>query len=72
MAIVYFLPRGVTGLLEEGWAALGRPLELPRGLTGPLVDAWAWMSRPIVLPRGIAGVIEDLWVKIAPATKERR
>ena len=32
MVIVYFLPRGVTGLLEDGWAALGRPLEWPRGL----------------------------------------
>ena len=72
MVIVYFLPRGVTGLLEDGWAALGRPLELPRGLTGPLVDAWAWLSRPMVLPRGIAGAIEDIWVKIAPRAKEKR
>jgi branched-chain amino acid transport system permease protein len=72
MAIVYFLPRGVTGLLEEGWAALGRPLELPRGMTGPLVDVWAWLSRPIVLPRGITGAIEDVWVKIAPQAKGRR
>ena len=52
MVIVYFLPRGLTGLIEEGWAALGRPLDLPRGLTGPLLDAWAWLSRPILLPRG--------------------
>jgi branched-chain amino acid transport system permease protein len=72
MAIVYFLPRGVTGLIEEGWAALGRPLELPRGMTGPFVDAWAWLSRPIVLPRGITGAIEDAWVKIAPQAKGRR
>src|SRR4029077_7125109 len=26
MVIVYFLPRGVTGLIEDGWTALGRPL----------------------------------------------
>jgi branched-chain amino acid transport system permease protein len=72
MVIVYFLPRGVTGLLEDGWEALGRPLELPRGLTGPLLDAWAWLSRPISLPRGIAGAIEDRWLKIMPRPTERR
>ena len=72
MVIVYFLPRGVTGLLEDAWAALGRPLELPRGLTGPLIDAWAWLSRPIVLPRGVAGVIEDRWTKLLPRPTEKR
>jgi branched-chain amino acid transport system permease protein len=72
MAIVYFLPRGVTGLLEDGWAALGRPLELQRGLTGPLLDAWAFLSRPIVLPRGIAGIIEERWSKILPRPSEKR
>ena len=72
MVIVYFLPRGVTGLIEDGWAALGRPLELPRGLTGPLLDAWAWLSRPIMLPRGIAGAIEDRWTKIMPRMTEKR
>ena len=72
MVIVYFLPRGVTGLLEDGWAALGRPLELPRGVTGPLLDLWALLSRPIVLPRGIAGVIEDRWAKIMPRVPEKR
>jgi branched-chain amino acid transport system permease protein len=72
MVIVYFLPDGVTGLLEDFWAALGRPLELRRGLTGPLLDAWAWLSRPIVLPRGIAGAIEDRWTKIMPPAKEKR
>jgi hypothetical protein len=72
MVIVYFLPRGLIGLLEEGWEALRRPLELPRGLTGPLLDAWAWLSRPIVLPRGIAGAIEDRWVKIMPRMPEGR
>ncbi len=72
MVIVYFLPRGVTGLLEDGWAALGRPLELQRGLTGPLLDAWAWLSRPIVLPRGIASAIEERWSKILPRPSEKR
>ena len=51
MVIVYFLPRGVTGLLVDGWAALGRPLEWPRGSAGPLIDAWAWLSRPVALSR---------------------
>ena len=72
MVIVYFLPRGVTGLLEDGWSALGRPMELQRGVTGPLLDAWAWLSRPIVLPRGIAGVIEERWTKILPRPSEKR
>lgn len=72
MVIVYFLPRGLTGLIEEGWAALGRPLDLPRGLTGPLLDAWAWLSRPILLPRGLAGAIEDRWTKIVPRLPEKR
>jgi branched-chain amino acid transport system permease protein len=72
MVIVYFLPRGVTGLLEDAWTALGRPLALPRGLTGPLRDAWAWLSRPIFLPRGIAGIIEDRWLKIMPRPNEKR
>lgn len=72
MVIVYFLPRGVTGLIEDGWAALSRPLEWPRGLTGPLLDAWAWLSRPIILPRGIAGAIEDRWTKIMPRAPEKR
>jgi branched-chain amino acid transport system permease protein len=72
MVIVYFLPRGLTGLIEEGWAALGRPLDLPRGLTGPLLDAWARLSRPILLPRGLAGAIEDRWAKIMPRLPEKR
>jgi branched-chain amino acid transport system permease protein len=72
MVIVYFLPRGVTGLLEDGWQTLGRPLELPRGLTGPLRDVWARLSRPIMLPRGIAGAIEDRWAKILPRPSEKR
>jgi branched-chain amino acid transport system permease protein len=72
MVIVYFLPRGVTGLLEDVWAALGRPLELPRGFAGPLLDAWAWLSRPISLPRGIAGAIEERWSKFMPRPTQRR
>ena len=72
MVIVYFLPRGVTGLLEDGWAALREPVDLPRGLTGPLSDAWAFLSRPIALPRGIAGAIEDRVAKIIPRPPEKR
>jgi branched-chain amino acid transport system permease protein len=72
MIIVYFLPRGLTGLLEDGWEALRRPLDLPRGLTGPVLDAWAWLSRPILLPRGIAGAIEARWEKVMPRVPERR
>ena len=55
MVIVYFLPRGVTGLVEDAWEALRRPISLPRGVTGPLIDAWAFISQPISLPRGFAG-----------------
>jgi branched-chain amino acid transport system permease protein len=72
MVIVYFLPRGATGLLEDGWEALHRPLELTRGLTGPLMDAWAWLSRPIALPRGVAGCIEDLWAKLLPRSEPEK
>jgi hypothetical protein len=72
MVIVYFLPDGITGLLEDAWTAMKQPLELKRGVTGPLLDAWAWLSRPISLPRGIAGVIEDRWLKILPRPTERR
>jgi branched-chain amino acid transport system permease protein len=72
MVIVYFLPNGLTGLIEDAWQALLRPLDLPRGLTGPLRDAWAWLSRPIYLPRGIAGAIEERWTRILPPPTERR
>ena len=64
MVIVYFLPRGVTGLVEDGWQALRRPISLPRGVTGPAIDAWAWLSQPISLPRGVAGCIEDAWARL--------
>jgi branched-chain amino acid transport system permease protein len=64
MVIVYFLPRGVTGLVEDAWEALRRPISLPRGVTGPAIDVWAWLSQPISFPRGIAGVVEDLWARL--------
>jgi branched-chain amino acid transport system permease protein len=64
MVIVYFLPRGVTGLVEDAWEALRRPISLPRGITGPIIDAWAFISQPIALPRGIAGAIEDGWARL--------
>jgi len=64
MIIVYFLPRGITGLVEDGWRVLRRPISLPRGITGPLIDVWGSLSRPISLPRGIAGYIEDTWARL--------
>jgi branched-chain amino acid transport system permease protein len=64
MIIVYFLPRGITGLVEDGWRVLRRPISLPRGVTGPLIDVWGLLSRPISLPRGIAGFIEDTWARL--------
>jgi branched-chain amino acid transport system permease protein len=45
MIIIYFVPRGVTGLLEDGWAALQEwlslPIVLPRGIAGAIEDLWA-------------------------------
>ena len=64
MIIVYFLPRGITGLVEDAWRVLCRPISLPRGVTGPLIDVWGSLSRPISLPRGIAGFIEDTWARL--------
>jgi hypothetical protein len=64
MVIVYFLPRGVTGLVEDTWEALRRPIALPRGVTGPIIDVWSFLSQPIALPRGIAGCIEDGWARL--------
>jgi branched-chain amino acid transport system permease protein len=72
MVIVYFLPRGVTGLVEDAWQLLRRPIALPRGVTGPLNDAWAWLSRPVLLPRGIAGAVEDTWARLTRRQPERR
>ena len=39
MVIVYFLPRGVTGLVEDGWEALRRAISLSRGAS------WARLVR---------------------------
>jgi branched-chain amino acid transport system permease protein len=64
MVIVYFVPRGITGVVEDAVALLARPILLPRGLTGPLVDAFAVLSRPIALPRGIAGLAEASWQRV--------
>ena len=64
MVIVYFLPRGVTGLVEDAWEWLRRPISLPRGVTGPVLDVWAWLSQPISLPRGIVGLLEDAWARL--------
>jgi branched-chain amino acid transport system permease protein len=64
MIIVYFLPRGVTGLVEDAWEWLRRPISLPRGVTGPLIDVWTFMSQPMSLPRGIVGCIEDIWARL--------
>jgi branched-chain amino acid transport system permease protein len=64
MVIVYFLPRGVTGLVEDGWEMLKRPISLPRGFTGPIIDVWAFLSRPIALPRGIVGLFENAWTRL--------
>jgi branched-chain amino acid transport system permease protein len=64
MVIVYFLPRGVTGLVEDAWEALRRPIALPRGVTGPIIDVWSFLSQPIALPRGIVGCIEDGWARL--------
>jgi branched-chain amino acid transport system permease protein len=64
MVIVYFLPRGVTGLVEDGWEALRRPILMSRGVTGPVIDVWALLSQPMSLPRGIAGLIEDGWARL--------
>ena len=72
MVIVYFLPRGVTGLVEDAWALLRRPIAMPRGVTGPFIDAWAWLSQPVLLPRGIAGAVEDTWARLTRRQPERR
>ena len=40
MVIVYFLPRGVTGLVEDAWQWRHRLLLILRGLTGP------WRRQP--------------------------
>jgi len=45
MIIVYFLPRGVTGLLEDAWEWLRRPIALPRGVAGLVEDGWARVAK---------------------------
>jgi hypothetical protein len=72
MVIVYFLPRGVTGLVEDAWQWLRRPIALQRGVTGPLVDVWAFLSRPVLLPRGLAGLVEDGWARLTRRQPEGR
>jgi branched-chain amino acid transport system permease protein len=42
MTVIYFLPRGATGLLEDGWAAL------PRGIADAIGDGWAK-----IMPRAV-------------------
>jgi branched-chain amino acid transport system permease protein len=64
MIIVYFLPRGITGLVEDGWRVLRRLISLPGGVTGQLIDVWGSLSRPLSFARGIAGFIEDTWARL--------
>jgi branched-chain amino acid transport system permease protein len=64
MIIVYFLPRGITGLVEDGWRVLRRLISLPGGVTGKLIDVWGSLSRPLSFARGIAGFIEDTWARL--------
>jgi branched-chain amino acid transport system permease protein len=83
MVIVYFVPNGLTGLIEDGWKRLGRPMTLPRGVLGVVADAssWllrplgaacTWLSRPVFLPHGIAGAIEDAWFGVTGRPPEKR
>jgi len=48
MIVIYFVPRGVTGLLEDGWKELRewlwRPIMLPRGIAGLVEDMWAKLT----------------------------
>ena len=65
MVIVYFLPRGVTGLIEDGWAALGRRSSSSAGSPGR-------SSTPGRGYRGRSAAARNrrrdrgLWAKIAP------
>jgi branched-chain amino acid transport system permease protein len=60
MVIVYFLPRGVTGLVEDIWARLRR---LPSAGSDTAVSN-APDGSSILLPRGIAGIFESLWLRL--------
>jgi branched-chain amino acid transport system permease protein len=55
MVVVYLLPRGVTGLVEDAWVLLRRQVLLP-SVTRP--------SGPISLPRSIAGLVVDTWTHL--------
>jgi branched-chain amino acid transport system permease protein len=60
MVIVYFLPRGVTGLVEDIWARLRRP-------PSPRSDTAASNARggsSTSLPRGVAGFIQSLRLRL--------
>jgi branched-chain amino acid transport system permease protein len=60
MVIVYFLPRGVTGLVEDLWARLRQP-------ASSRSDTEVGNTRTassISLPRGIAGFIESLRLRL--------
>ncbi|HEY1720948.1 MAG TPA: branched-chain amino acid ABC transporter permease [Magnetospirillaceae bacterium] len=72
MAIVYFVPEGVTGVLKDIWERLGRPKMLPRGPIGLLLDIWPRLGRPTAWPRGFAGVIEDGWNRLVGAPPAER
>jgi hypothetical protein len=64
MVIVYVLPRGVTGLLEDGWALLRRPMALPRGSLDALAELASWLLRPLTPSRGITDLIVAAWGRL--------
>ena len=64
MAIVYVLPRGVTGLVEDGWALLARRRTLPRGSIGSLVEVVSRLFRPLVPSRGISERLATAWGRL--------
>ena len=45
MVIVYFLPRGVTGLVEDAFGLLRAPTALPRGLGDAVANLRARMAQ---------------------------
>jgi branched-chain amino acid transport system permease protein len=64
MVIVYVLPRGVTGLLEDGWALLCRTMALPSGSLGSLTEIASWLLRPLTPPRGVTEFIVTAWGRL--------